>query len=298
MRDATLYQIEQLWIEYSTWRHGQDNKVQSSTIRTELSHINTEFHKLGINMGIRILMKELHLHWKGIDFANKYVLNKVPKGKRRPILDPINFKMIEMLNVYSDKLMFALAQQAFLRASEYCYTSAKHHILINDLKFIPDIKNPTRLDILLRSRKNDQLGIYKYQLYFQCTCRTHLPCVLHLARLTLAKRYHLKHEPVFINAKNRACPTSYVNKLIDKLCQPLQLDSRYYSSHSLKRGGATQARINGFSIDWIQTRGAWRSREICKQYISTDLIDIGKFVDNPYKWQRECKERNNIEFYM
>ena len=110
--------------------------------------------------------------------------------------------------------------------------------------------------------------------------------------------YHLKNQPLFVNSNNKACPTSYINKLIDKLCRILKLDSKYYSSHSLKRGGATQARINGYSIDWIQTRGAWRSRDVCKQYISTDLVDIGKFVEDPYEWSKQCKKRNNIEFYM
>lgn len=41
------------------------------------------------------------------------------------------------------------------------------------------------------------------------------------------------------------------------------------SPHSLRRGGATQDRLDGRSFDYIQTRGRWASLRTCKNYIDT-----------------------------
>lgn len=86
------------------------------------------------------------------------------------------------------------------------------------------------------------------------------PCSL-LEYLRLRHEYlHLHHAPaLFVNIDATPVLKSQLNHAIKQAMSSLSLDPKYYSSHSLRAGVATQAGISGFG-DWeIKELGSWAS---------------------------------------
>lgn len=65
---------------------------------------------------------------------------------------------------------------------------------------------------------------------------------------------------------------SYYNEVIKAMCARAGLPPGEFSSHSLRRGGATFLRLCGASIDEVKERGDWRS-DCVRQYLKASLVE-------------------------
>lgn len=67
-------------------------------------------------------------------------------------------------------------------------------------------------------------------------------------------------------------PYNYYNEVIKAMCHRTGLPASEFSTHSLRRGGATFLRLCGASIDEIKERGDWRS-ECVRQYLKASVVE-------------------------
>ena len=65
---------------------------------------------------------------------------------------------------------------------------------------------------------------------------------------------------------------NYYTKVLKNLCAKADLESAAFSSHSLRRGGATFMNLVGISLDEIKDRGSWKSDAVLL-YIKTPFSE-------------------------
>ena len=295
--------MQNVFIEYATFRHGLGSKLQSRkkvkarTISGEISAINTALIRHGVHGGHRLLMDELRRVIAGIKKANKFFFKQDGSKARMPILDPIANEMIRHCRTTQEVSIIALAQQGMLRCSEYAKTpDTDHYIRMGYIRWYPNYANAKRLDIILPHRKNDQIGNFMCEMYFKCTCKTTKHCVFHvIKKLLKGREFDDKDSPLFLDSDKRSpLPGRKVLALIKRLCIAIGVDPAGYAPHCLRYGGATQAKYDGMSYEEIQDRGAWRVIDSVRSYIKSSLKDVALFVDDPVEWKEQCKQRKAI----
>ena len=280
LRQFNIHQIEDIWIDYTIWRYSQ-YPYESSSIKAELSAINEMFHENKVFKGIRELMPELKRSFASIDRLNKK-LGK-PSYRRRPIVDIINYEMINRLEDKDDKLLFALAQQAMLRSDEYCDTLSDNDFLrLKDLEFLPSVEHPKCVNITVRSRKNSKKN-EPFNIVLKCQCgQTHLNhkhCVVHMLQTRYNNfSYDLNIPVICSKIKTEPCTNYYANKKLSAMCQTLGMDPLHYGTHSWRIGKATQMIWEGSSISTLMRIGGWATVAAAKLYLRTTNIDLLKFI--------------------
>ena len=94
-------------------------------------------------------------------------------------------------------------------------------------------------------------------------------------------RKHLRQCPAPMDAKVFRIPRDghsipltyeYYSSKLKIACSAAGLPPNEFSSHSLRRGGATFLRLCGASIDTIKERGDWKS-DCVKQYLKSSLVE-------------------------
>ena len=281
LRQLKTHQIEQIWIDYTIWRYNQ-YPYESNTIKAELSAINSIYHDHGVMWGMRELMPELKRAFHSIDNINKKCGKT--KHRRRPIVDIINYKMIEIMDNDNDKLMFALAQQAMLRSDEYCQTTSENDFLrLKNLTFYPNNNNPNRVQITINSRKNDKHGD-PFDIVLKCNCgseqTTHKHCVVHMLHKRYLKyQYDLEIPVIGSKDPTQPCTNYYANKKLNQACKELNLNPLFYGTHSWRIGKATQLIWEGASINKLMRIGGWASVAAAQLYLRKTNVDLVKFIN-------------------
>ena len=81
------------------------------------------------------------------------------------------------------------------------------------------------------------------------------------------KAYARAHPPRY--KRQPLCPCSYarVSTWLQKLGKFFRLDELAFTTHSLRRGGATQLLINRMPLEHIMLYGRWTSPSSCKEYL-------------------------------
>ena len=297
LKELKTNQIETIWIDYSLWKYNQ-YPYSSNSIKSELSCINSLFHSHGIHNGWRELMPELKRTFTGIDNINKKH-GKI-KHNRRPIVDIINYHMIQQLNNHNDKLLFALAQQAMLRSDEYCLTTSENDYLrLKDIQFIPNKQQPKRVIITIRARKNNKQG-EPFQIILECTCghvhtiKKH--CVVHMLKQRYKKfQYDLNLPVISSRDPKKPCTNYYANAKLNQICKKFKMNTLFYGSHSWRIGKACQTVWERGDLDILMRIGGWKTVAAAKLYLRTTNVDLPKFIKvHPEIYIKSLKKKSKM----
>ena len=104
---------------------------------------------------------------------------------------------------------------------------------------------------------------------------------------SLGERPFDANRPLFTYLRNRKwapITAKHIRDWLKKGMGALGLDPRKYSSHSLRKGGATAMYINGVAVELIRLYGGWADAQFLETYVFPDVKATGgiaaKMVSN------------------
>ena len=68
-----------------------------------------------------------------------------------------------------------------------------------------------------------------------------------------------------------------ISHILKILCEEFGLDPRYYTSHALRIGEATDCHCKGMTLPQIMKKLNWSSRRTAMKYIRPENEDLDKF---------------------
>ena len=208
--------------------------------------------------------------------GSKHLFNKMLKGAQRSCFRrPRDRRPLKRYHVrkilddfertsycYTDKVAFRaallLAYYGFMRASEYLRTPLNSRGLLRrkDVKFIKNqvSQRVERVKIRLRSTKNNQFSCTYIDIFTQIS--EWCPVTELLRYIDLIKPD--KEGPLFLSAGYPFTAKRF-NTMLRVGAAQSGFDPKYFSSHSLRSGAATQAGDASVPSWVIQRLGRWRS---------------------------------------
>ena len=179
------------------------------------------------------------------------VLNQKIGLARLAIFNPILEALLEYASNTYVILALLLAQRFCLRAQHYLKTSSKaDFITLGQIEFMYDnFDNVTSMTIWNTRDKNHKSSHAMHRTIY-CCCKTDWTCLPCFA------------EPIVFSRRERGCPPTqplilkggshmkyaWFNDKLKQLVLQLGIDNQYYSTHSLRAGGATELHLAGYSI--------------------------------------------------
>ncbi|XP_061194816.1 integrase/recombinase xerD homolog [Saccostrea echinata] len=223
------------------------------------------------------------------DPTEKFLPKKLLKGchalvpqqdTRLPITTDILRKIIQAINIVEPllgnrlllKAFYLLAFQAFLRIGELATRSANsNHVL-------------QRSDVSFRVSNGILSGVTIVMKHFKNNTEQK-PVTLHLSNSSsitfcpVKALYdyttHFAHTsgPLFQFMSGEPVTHHFISQQLCKLVSFIGLDPKLYKGHSFRIGAATHAASLGFSENYIQKLGRWRSNAV-RRYIRISSFDI------------------------
>ena len=125
-------------------------------------------------------------------------------------------------------------------------------------------------------------------LYCKCKQYGKKYCCVHtLAEILKDRRgAQHQHEALFLNPNGYPITYNQWSKILQVLCRAIGIDPKYYTSHSLRIGEATDRSMRGESIERIMKFIGWKHRKSAMIYIRPDNPDFVKFGITMIKYSR------------
>ena len=91
-------------------------------------------------------------------------------------------------------------------------------------------------------------------------------CPFSLSRqyLNMRGNYETEDDSFFIYRDQKPVTPAHINKMLKRMVNRINLDSRVYSFHSLRIGWASDMMKAGYTIDQIKLAGCWKSNAVFK----------------------------------
>lgn len=150
----------------------------------------------------------------------------------------------------------------FLRVSEYCTTeSTGCRLSVRHLNLLPDgdlaIEIPvSKTDTVHRGsshRRKPVEGALDHRLLYAAYAAT--------------RPNNAPDAPALQWRDGRPLTDADINRIIKEIVSAAGQDPQFYSSHSLRSGGATAAAAAGFPDSWIMREGRWEALESLSTYL-------------------------------
>lgn len=183
--------------------------------------------------------------------------------KRQPITKPILKRLISVLptmfesnyNVILISAMFTLAFFALLRVGEMSISkTANHTISLDDITIKLKEEKPFLISLSLRHYKH---SVSPFNLILKLQ-KNKLICPVRALHAFAGLRAK-KPGPFFLNESGTPVTTKQFSCILRKCISKIGLDSKLFTSHSFRIGGATLAHRKNFSDSRIRKLGRWRS---------------------------------------
>ena len=303
MNEFNLFQLDIVVREYLTAKYNATFN-QGDTLRNEVSGI---LYCLAVDYGIALsstLLPSIRRICKGADNINEEIFGKKTKGKF-PILNPILEAMLKVATP-DERWAALLAQRFCLRSQHYC-NNDRHptpadesdvdkdapppkHLQLKDLRFFPNIDNPTALTILTRYDKNNPNRSHMERTVY-CSCHTPWTCIVHEAQKRF-KHHHWSLDSALAQCRKGDMYYSAMRSIVNTLITKIGLDPRNYGTHSFRSGGTSELYIEGRSAIFIKNFCWWKNIGSIFIYIKPNNPDLYKFVSS-YTTYRESRLRES-----
>ena len=149
---------------------------------------------------------------------------------------------------------------------------------MENVRFVPNIHNPQRLVITLPFSKTNRPGhrqILETRTVYKRTDGG--PCPVELMKKICKNRMDKHNEPVFTLNDGRAWDYDTISSVLKGYCTYFGLDPKYYTSHALRIGGATDLFEQGKTLQQIMIAFNWKSKRVAMGYIRVENPDLEKF---------------------
>ena len=258
-----------------------------------------------------VSVRSLHVdHAKGDPLLGKITLERLLRGIRRQLGDNSVQKralLASMLRAGREKLFHhsnptdratwaavSLAWHGLLRCSEFVPLSTgkfdpEVQLCVRDVEFFPAFGAPTHAIVTVKASKADPF--HHGQIVVVAATGTDLCAVQALRQMFLLSGKRRPDDALFVREDGRPLCRSHINRAVQGMAVLAGVPKSHYGTHSLRRGGATALFNAGFSRDFIQLMGRWKS-DAFKLYISqpvAELLNVGKQMEQASE-QRDVSE--------
>lgn len=251
-------------------------KLQATTINNYLA---------GVSYALRCQGEDVNfLNAAAIQMARSGVA-LLSRGKRAASETgclPFTFEMVlRYKEIYSISIarcqgIFTALMVAFtllLRISEYAMTSSDHYLRGGDVLFVlqSGLTLPasqvtksqssvvTAVIFVIRSAKNDQLGEAHRLCFPKRRQHDSLPCICSLVWDWAMRALPNDSAPFFSYRGQWTLSRRDIDAAVKQVAKSYKLDTRRYTPHSLRYGGASALAARGVPDSHIQIMGRWKS---------------------------------------
>ena len=186
------------------------------------------------------------------------------------------------------------------RIGEYSPRSRNdwHQVLLRkDLQFVGPKKRYTALIIDFKTHKTNKYGLYCGKVECICSCETGI-CPVHIldkfVRLRDKEfgREDAWSDPLLLKLNNYPLAQYAINNMIKNFIIEMGLNPKFYSSHSLRSGRATDLARALRPAWFIKKWGRWRSNCWEDFYAKLDMSDIAKLSN--LSWHELGISKNSL----
>ena len=241
----------------------------------------------------------IHFPWykefkKGVRNIRTEVLKKDDITPKLAIFNPMLEAMLKVTRNLYIKLALLLAQRFCFRAQHYLATDSEADFLtLGKIKFRYNKDGSVRNMSVHNKRDKNNKSTYEMQRTVYCSCNTDWTCLPCMAEKVVKMRlaYGAKPtDPLIINDKGKLLSYSSMELAIKSIMTQLGVNPKFYGTHSLRAGGATEMHLAGYNLFDIRNFGWWRAMESVLTYIRPANQDMEKFVPD---FGEYCISRKN-----
>ena len=245
-------------------------QVQYQTIKLYLAAVSNFYteHNQPITTSSMLQLRRI---LKGIQRTSG-----TPPRVRRPITISILYEIVSVLRPsFSNDLdtvmlwaAFTSAFFGFLRVSEFTHNSNTPFLAVNDATFIPNIENPTAIQLKIKQSKTDP---FRQGTTLTITKSDSQICAVDALRDYILQRNPRNvQEPLFTLKDGEPFTRTILTSNLREILKLLGYPELEYAPHSFRIGAATTAAAANLPPWLIKTLGRWRS-DCYEIYIRTPM---------------------------
>ena len=279
-----LHPSETAFKHYAVWRFNyptRGKRVMGSSIRTEISGINSYLCNLGYQLEIFKMLSFKRL-CKGMDKAVMCENNsRAPRRKRRAL---VNAMLDPMLSILDDsdwdmrvaRAAIAMGKACGFRPDHYLCCQNRRYFKIRQLTWLPSA-NIHCFKVVLKfdSSKTNQFRKLEQR---SISCRCPNPCAVHYLWDICKDRLDRSYEPVLLTQSGSRFKYKDMIRVLDVLCDEFFLDRRFYTPYCLRVGAACEDWWNNAPKSAIMTKYGWQSQSSCDRYLRETNVDLVRFL--------------------
>ena len=253
------------------------------TAQRAISGINAILQLLGYGINLHNYNSEPIVRMaRGID--NLRAEHKIGKKRilRRAMINVMVDKLVSYLDITDPRKRVIRAailfeKQTGFRSHNVVMTGHGGFVRIRHLKFHPSIENPKCLIVTLpwaktKSKFDPELETRTVP----CRCSEGC-CAVHEVRKLVKHRMKFGYQSVFLMPGGVPLTYSLLSKVLKELCVLVGLNPRFYTTHALRYGQATDLHFKRWTIPRIMKWMGWKSHKSAMRYIRPDNEDFVRF---------------------
>ena len=281
-QEGTIELLNSVIGAYLTWRFNKTGNA-GATLMNHVCGILYGFALENIHLSAAAL-PSVHRICRGADnILKKYCDIDANQGKRALLYPILTAMMNKLPFIQGFNLLFAT--KFCLRAQHYVFDSKLEKGSYNAIKryqvhFEFDKNNyPLAMSIINERDKNHKNAHYMQRTRF-CECHTAWPCVVHLGlRYFHMFPRNIGDDSTFIRKENGdPCTYNYALRTIKEACRLVNINPRYYGTHSCRIGGVSEFFLEGKRASWIRSFAYWKDIKSVLIYIKPNNPDLDQFV--------------------
>ena len=186
-----------------------------------------------------------------------------------------------------------VAQRFCLRSQHYCNNdkiplpsdksdndddTPVSYLRVRDLRFNPNIHNPTALTVISRFDKNNR-DLTHMERTVYCTCHTKWTCIVHVAQNRFWNN-KWSWDAALVQCRDGDMYYSAMRKIVRDLIKKIGLNPSNYGTHGPRSGGTSEMFIEGHGATFIKTFNWWKNLGSVFQYIKPNNPDLLKYVSS------------------
>ena len=264
--------------KYAVWRF-KTGTVSADSIDSEISHINHDLHDMGRGLDRKVHAVGTRHVLDGIKRTQGELFG-ISNGKQaRDLTDRLCDPFVEHLNDYDGGIVM-VTKHAVLRSDNVCVNKNRHHLCAKHVRVTTDVDGVEIVILDIPGSKTNQFDIPEERVLYHrdkmCNAGSTPTTMCPACVCKLNSTNRKQDDPLFTDEQGRYYSYKMLNDITKRCAVFFGLDSKYYTTHCLRRGGATDLFIKyGKSLDWIMVNCNWESKEtVMKRYLKAHNPDF------------------------
>ena len=202
----------------------------------------------------------------------------ISNGKQaRALTDILCDPFVKRCNKW-DRAVILICKHGVLRSDNVCFNKNRHHLCVKNVRITHE--GTTEVVVLdLPGSKTNQFRIPEERtLYHRSGLCNNGDKFSSLCPVCICKKLVAKRSgdaPLFVKSNGEPYVYKELNNLVKNLALSYGLDPTYYTTHCMRRGGATDLFCKyGKSLEWIMVHCNWDSPSVVmSRYLKAHNVD-------------------------